>query len=106
MMMIELRLLCLIIGGVLIGVGILVMVLFKREGNWPMIMLFLGLAFVILYFEPLNPPVNLLLLLALAGANAVWVGLVAYRLVPRFAILLGILGAVMTFLYAFLFSFQ
>jgi hypothetical protein len=102
----EIELIWLIVGGTLIGISVAVMAIFKKEGSWPMVLLFLGLAFVILYFEPLTSPLNLGLLLALAGANAVWIGVIAHNLVPRYAILVGILGAVMTLLYAFLLSFQ
>jgi hypothetical protein len=102
----EMAFIWLIIGGTLIGISAAVMALFRKEGSWPMVFLFIGLAFMILYFEPLNPPVNLGLLLALGAVNAVWIGLLAQRFVPRYAILIAILGAVTTFLYAFLFSFQ
>ncbi|MFQ5909902.1 MAG: hypothetical protein ACE5IJ_04180 [Thermoplasmata archaeon] len=96
----------LMIGATLMGISVAVMALYRKGGNWPMILLFMGIAFMILYFEPLKDPVNLGLLLALSAVNAIWIGLLAHRVVPRFAILVAILGAVMTFLYAFLFSFQ
>ncbi|MCK4455474.1 MAG: hypothetical protein KAU99_03910 [Thermoplasmata archaeon] len=104
-MEIEPTLVWLIIGGTLIGISVAVMAIFKKEGSCPMVFLFMGLAFVILYFEPLKEPVNLGLLLFLAAMNAIWIGLLAQRLVPRFAILVAILGVVMTLLYAFLLSF-
>jgi len=101
----ELTLIWLIIGGALIGASVVVMAAFKKEGSWPMVLLFMGLAFVILYLEPLEPPANLALLFVLAILNAIWLGVLAHKVIPRFSVLVGMLGGVMTLLLAFLISF-
>ncbi len=101
----ELTLIWLIIGGALIGTSVAVMALFKKEGSWPMVLLFMGLAFVILYLEPLKAPANLALLCVLAILNAIWMGVLAHKVIPRFSVLVGMLGGVMTLLLAFLISF-
>lgn len=95
----------LVIGGTLIGLSIASMALYKKGGDLPVLFLLMGIAFIILYFDPLKPTVNLWLLLSLATVNGIWVGIVSHRLVPRLSFLVGILGGVVTLLYAFLLSF-
>jgi hypothetical protein len=101
----DLALIWLIVGGTLIGISVAVMAIFKKEGSWPMVFLFMGLAFMILHFEPLKAPANLGLLFALAILNAIWLGIIAHKATPRFSILVGMLGGVTTLLLAFLLSF-
>lgn len=99
----ELELLWIVIGGTLIGLSAAAMGLFKKEAHMPMAILFLGLAFIVMYFDPIG---NFLLLMFLALVNALWVGLIAHKVIPRFSFLIGILGGVITLLYAFLMSFE
>ncbi len=101
----DLALIWLIVGGTLIGISVAVMAIFKKEGSWPMVFLFMGLACLILHFEPLKAPANLGLLFALAILNAIWLGIIAHKATPRFSILVGMLGGVTTLLLAFLISF-
>ncbi|MFQ6127812.1 MAG: hypothetical protein ACE5QW_02770 [Thermoplasmata archaeon] len=100
------ELIWLVIGGTLIGISAASMALYKKGNTWPMILLFMGIAFIIVSFNPLKTPVNLWLLLLLATVNGIWVGVLSHKFVPRFSFLVGILGGVITLLYAFLLSFQ